>query len=178
MTGTSQHDEDDQSLVNTYLRERDEQSFRELYRRHTSALYASALRLCGSDADAQDVIQETWIRACRAVSSFKWKSSFRTWLIGVLVNCVREQSRNKNSKKTEPLSDDFAELSTNESGERLNLEQAIAQLPTGYRHVLTLHDVEGYTHEEIGEFLSITAGTSKSQLHRARKAIRAALAKE
>jgi RNA polymerase sigma-70 factor, ECF subfamily len=162
----------DQVLVDTYLHRRDEDSFRQLYRRHTPALYALALRLCVSENDANDAIQDTWIRACSALSAFQWKSSLRTWLTGVLINCVREQTRARKRHHEEPLADDWPVEIAELPGHCLSLEYAIARLPDGYRHVLTLHDVEGYTHEEISVLLDISVGTSKSQLHHARRAIR------
>jgi RNA polymerase sigma-70 factor (ECF subfamily) len=161
--------QDERRLVENYLRRRDEQSFRELYRRHTPRLYALALRLCDSSADANDAVQDMWIRACTGLARFAWKSSLKTWLTGILINCVREQSR---KHREEQLPDDWTESIVTPNGAQLNLEQAIARLPGGYRDVLLLHDLEGYTHEEIGAVLDINAGTSKSQLHYARKAIR------
>ena len=169
---------DDQGLVKEYLQFRDEQSFRELYRRHTPALYALALRLCRSEANAQDAIQEAWIRACSTLSRFMWKSSLRTWLSGVVINCAREQSRQQNNRREEELADDFPATIDERLGDRITLEEAILRLPDGYRHVLTLHDVEGYTHEEISGLLDISAGTSKSQLHNARRAITALIHRE
>jgi RNA polymerase sigma-70 factor, ECF subfamily len=165
--------ETDQILVERYLRGRDEKSFRELYRRHTSALYGLALRLCESEADAQDAIQETWIRSCAALSEFQWKSSLRTWLSGILINCSRELTRRRDRRREEQLPDDDAVIIATTPSEKITLDQAIARLPNGYREVLILHDVEGYTHEEIGSLLDISVGTSKSQLHHARRAIRA-----
>jgi len=168
----------DQGLVERYLRGRDEPSFRELYRRHTPALYALALRLCGSEPDAHDAIQETWIRACGALPGFQWRSSFKTWLTGILINCVRELARVRQRRHEEQLPEDLAAGILGAPGEKMNLEQAIARLPDGYRRVLALHDVEGYTHQEISELLEISTGTSKSQLHHARQAIRATLQRE
>jgi RNA polymerase sigma-70 factor (ECF subfamily) len=160
-------------LVERYLRVRDEKSFRELYRRHTAALYGLALRLCETEPDAQDAIQETWIRTCDGLSGFEWKSSLRTWLSGILINCVRETSRKRHRRREEQLPEDAPAIVAVSAGEKMSLDQAIARLPNGYREVLILHDVEGYTHEEIGSLLDISVGTSKSQLHHARRAIRA-----
>jgi RNA polymerase sigma-70 factor (ECF subfamily) len=129
------------------------------------------MRLCDSSADANDAIQDMWIRACTGLSKFEWKSSLKTWLTGILINCVREQNK-KNRHREEQLPDDWPASIAAANGSHLNLEQAIARLPSGYRDVLLLHDLEGYTHEEIGAVLDINAGTSKSQLHYARKAIR------
>jgi len=163
--------QDERRLVEDYLRRRDERSFKDLYRRHTPRLYALAMRLCNSSADANDAVQDMWIRACTGLERFAWKSSLKTWLTGILINCVREQNR-KIRAREEQLPDDWTESIATPNGAQLNLEQAIARLPAGYRDVLLLHDLEGYTHDEIGAVLDINAGTSKSQLHYARKAIR------
>jgi RNA polymerase sigma-70 factor (ECF subfamily) len=161
----------DEVLVRKYLRRRDERSFRELYRRHAPSIYALALRLSASEADAHDATQETWLRGCSALPAFEWRSTLRTWLSGILINCVREQSRKREREQQAHLAEDWIETVADSSG-ALNLEQTIAQLPDGYRHVLTLHDVEGHTHEEISRLLNISVGTSKSQLHHARRAVR------
>ncbi|HSE99076.1 MAG TPA: sigma-70 family RNA polymerase sigma factor [Blastocatellia bacterium] len=164
----------DRALVTIFLRTRDEAAFRELYRRHTPALYPMALRLAGgSEADAQDAVQDTWIRACKRLPGFEWRSSLRTWLTGILINCVRELNHKRYSRTEEELLDEWPQAIDARAGERIDLEQAVDRLPPGYRHVLLLHDVEGYTHEEISGLLEISVGTSKSQLHHARKALRA-----
>lgn len=166
----------DQRLVRKFLRTGDERSFRDLYRSHTPSLYPLALRLAGgSEGDAQDAIQDTWIRACHGLQRFEWKSSLRTWLTGILINCVRESNRARRRRNEEDLSVHYSTDTVGRDSIRSDLEEVIARLPTGYRHVLTLHDVEGYTHEEIATLLEITAGTSKSQLYHARKALRSVL---
>jgi RNA polymerase sigma-70 factor (ECF subfamily) len=169
----------DQRLVRKFLRTGDERSFRQLYRCHTPGLYPLALRLVGgSEADAQDAIQETWIRACKTLERFEWKSSLRTWLTGILINCVRESNRDRQRRKEEELVDDYPTAGAGQRLTAIDLEQGIARLPTGYRQVLTLHDIEGYTHDEIGVLLDITSGTSKSQLYHARKTLRSMLQEE
>ncbi len=169
----------DQQLVRKFLRTGDERSFRDLYRCHTPSLYPLALRLVGgSESDAQDAIQDTWIRACKSLERFEWKSSLRTWLTGILINCVREADRSHRRRNEEELSVDYPAETASHPSTRIDLEEVIARLPTGYRHVLTLHDVEGYTHEEIATLLEITAGTSKSQLYHARQALRSVLRQE
>lgn len=166
----------DQELVQRYIRRRDERSFRELYRRHSPAMYVLALRLTNREADAEDALQDAWIRACRSLAEFQWRSSLRTWLTGILINCVRELKRKHERRAEEQITDHFPLAGTVESQE-LNLENVIGSLPNGYRQILVLHDVEGYTHEEIGRLLDINVGTSKSQLHHARKVIKALLSR-
>jgi RNA polymerase sigma-70 factor (ECF subfamily) len=150
-----------------------EDAFRTLYRAHTPALYALALRLTGGDQpEAEDLVQETWVRATRNMSTFRGDSALRTWLCGVLVNVRRERLRSAwrmvdapNLEAPCPPTDDSA----------IDLERAIAALPAGARDILVLHDVYGYTHREIAEMLGIVEGTSKSQLARARALLRTAL---
>jgi RNA polymerase sigma-70 factor (ECF subfamily) len=169
------NDRADQELVERFMRTKDETTFRELYRRHTPYLYPLALRLVGgAESEAQDAVQDTWLRACKTLSGFAWRSSLRTWLAGILINRVREMSRERVRRGEEELPENFAPPCVARAGEHVDIEQAVARLPAGYRLVHVLHYVEGYTHEEIGARLEISAGTSKSQLHHARKALRAA----
>jgi len=152
---------------------RGEDAFRALYRAHTPALYALALRLTGGDQhEAEDLVQETWVRATRKMSAFRGESALRTWLCGVLINVRRERVRSAwrmvDAPDTEPASppkDDAA----------FDLERAIAALPAGARDIFVLHDVYGYEHREIAEMLGVVTGTSKSQLARARTLLRKAL---
>ena len=162
----------DQTLAQALLLRGDEQAFRALYSRHTPRLYQLVLRmLAGAEHDAEDVVQETWIRATEALAGFRWEAAFGTWLTGIGINVARGLLRKQG--RWQPL-DGAAEpwRPPPRDGERIDLERAIALLPAGYRAVLVLHDVEGYTHEEIGERLGIAPGTSKSQLSHARKALR------
>jgi RNA polymerase sigma-70 factor, ECF subfamily len=169
----------DQKLVEGFLKTRDEQAFREIYRRNTPALYLLALRLSGgAEADAEDAVQEMWIRACRKLPEFGWKSALRTWLSGILINCVREFARKQLRRNEEELPETLSLAVSENSNYHFDLEETIKNLPTGYRHVLVLHDVEGYTHEEIARVLEISLGTSKSQLFHARKRVRSILQPE
>jgi RNA polymerase sigma-70 factor (ECF subfamily) len=169
----------DQQLVHKFLNTGDERAFRQLYRSHTPNLYPLALRLAGgSETDAQDALQETWIRACKKLQRFEWKSSLRTWLTGILINCVREANREFQQRREEELPEEYSGDTVEPSWTGVDLDQLIARLPSGYRHVLTLHDIEGYTHEEIGAFLDISSGTSKSQLFHARQVLRSLLREE
>ncbi|HEY2956355.1 MAG TPA: RNA polymerase sigma factor [Candidatus Eisenbacteria bacterium] len=168
---------DDRSLADAVSGSGDERAFRELYRRHTPALYQLVLRMLGGmTADAEDVVQETWIRAVRQLTKFRWESSLRTWVSAIGLNLARETLRRRARTRTEEL-DKRLELRVApvRDGERIDLERAIARLPNGYRTVLVLHDVEGYTHEEISRQLQIAVGTSKSQLFDARRAVRSLL---
>lgn len=155
----------------------DEEAFRQLFRRHTPRLYAIALRLCaGRPDEAEDAVQVAWLRAARRLDRFEWRSSLATWLTGIAINCVRE-ARRRSVPEVVPA-DVLERLPAPlvPVGDRVDLDRAIAALPEGYRDVLVLHDVEGLTHEEIAAALGIAAGTSKSQLFHARRAVRRWLA--
>lgn len=173
---------EDRELADAVARTGDETAFRTLYRRHTPGLYRFALRLGGGDRSwAEEVVQRTWIRAVEGLSAFAWRSSLSSWLGGIAVNCARELWREVRTRGETALDDGHDELSAAvprilAAEERVDLERAIERLPAGYREVFVLHDVEGYTHEEIGGLLGIETGTSKSQLSRARQRLRADLA--
>jgi RNA polymerase sigma-70 factor (ECF subfamily) len=165
---------DDLALVERFLRGRGEDAFRALYRAHTPALYALAVRLAGGDrADAEDLVQESWVRALTALRTFRAQSALRSWLCGVLVNVhrgrIRADWRIVDAPDVEPLAD------TTGRDDAIDLERAIAALPEGARDVYVLHDVHGYTHREIAELMGIVEGTSKSQLNRARSLLRSSL---
>lgn len=170
----------DGALVRAVVDRRDEKSFRTLYRRHTPRLFLFALRLSGgNEADAEDVVQETWVRACDRLAGFRWESAFSTWLCGIGLNVAREFIRRR-SRSPIDASDDPPDVPARRVNldERVDLEAAVASLPDGARVVLVLHDIEGMKHGEIAERLDISEGTSKSQLHDARRALRAALGTE
>lgn len=150
-----------------------EDAFRALYRAHTPALYALALRLTGSDqSEAEDLVQETWVRATRRMSAFRGESALRTWLCGVLVNVRRERVRSA-WRMVGPLDVEPATPARDDTA--FDLERAIAALPDGARDIFVLHNVYGYAHREIAELLGVVEGTSKSQLARARMLLRASL---
>jgi RNA polymerase sigma-70 factor (ECF subfamily) len=160
----------DHDPVAEFARRRDEESFRELFRAFTPPLLLFAIRLAeGSRTDGEDLVQETWIRAVERFDSYAGRSSFRTWLIGILINCDRERRRRQRG----PVAIGNQEPDTPHSS--FDLERAIAELPEGARQVLILHAIEGYTHEEVGELLGISPGTSKSQLFNARRILRSLL---
>lgn len=163
----------DRELADLVVQRGDEDAFRLLYRRHTPAVYQFVLRLVGGNVqEAEDVIQETWMRAARGLEGFRWKSALRSWLTGIALNRVRELARKKKRSLVEVDAKwEFPAAST-DPGEKIDLDRALELLPPGFRTVLVLHDVEGFTHQEIGARLDITDGTSKSQLHGARKAMR------
>lgn len=165
----------DRELVKSYLLGRSEEAFRLLYRAHTPYLFCLALRLSGGRPDeAEDVLQETWIRAAQRMDAFRWQSSLRTWLAGFVINCCRELRRRRPSAFRDlsaPTPDRQSPCPTGV----LDLDRLVAALPDGQREVLVLFDVEGYTHEEIAQRLDIARGTSKSRLFEARRTLRRAM---
>jgi RNA polymerase sigma-70 factor (ECF subfamily) len=169
----------DQDLVARVLNDGDERAFRTLYRRHTPYLYQFALRTLGGDEqEAEDVVQETWIRGVERLSTFRWDAALRSWLVAIALNVCRGLFRRKDAGWLE-LTDEMMEGRTATSPElKIDLERALAQLPAGYRAVVLLHDVEGYRHEDIARELGTTVGTSKSQLFHGRRALRRLLGTE
>ncbi|NOT06968.1 MAG: RNA polymerase sigma factor [Gemmatimonadales bacterium] len=163
----------DRELADAVEQRHDEAAFLGLYRRHTPRLYQMLLRVVEVRADAEDAVQETWLRAIAALGSFRWESAFQSWLIGIGLNVAHAMVRARRDDAPLP-----AELPAGASGApetRLDLERALGRLPAGQRTVLMLHDVEGWTHEEIGRQLGMAPGTSKSQLFDARRGLRALL---
>ena len=153
-----------------------ESAFRELFRRHTPHLLQFVSRILGaSRADAEDVVQDTWLRAYPALVTFRNESSFSTWLCSVGTRAALDHLRKGKRHAADSLFDDDAPAAPPSNDERMDIEQAIAQLAPGYRMVLLLHDVEGFTHEEIALQLGIAPGTSKAQLFKARRAMRTLL---
>ena len=150
-------------------------AIRMLYQRHARRVFAVVRRMSGDDALAEDWAQEAWVRVIRALPNFRGESQFSTWLHRIAVNSALHGRRSRERKAgRETVMDDA--LTVGRGGGdallRLKLERAMARLPEGMRRVLVLHDVEGYTHEEIGARLGVVPGTSKSQLSHARRALR------
>jgi RNA polymerase sigma-70 factor (ECF subfamily) len=176
MNEPEQIDLEDRCLAAEYVSRQSEAAFRALYRRHTTALYRVVLRLMGGNvADAEDVVQETWLRAARGLRAFAWRSSLRTWLTGIAINCARNRYRQR-AAEVARAGGEVTEMPSAEPLSRvideMEMQRAVERLPESYREVLLLHDVEGHTHTEIAEILGIAVGTSKSQLSRARSTLR------
>lgn len=168
---------DDLRLIRAVVERRDERAFRVLYRRHSERLYRVLLRvMSGSGPDAEDALQETWIRAVTALPRFRWESAFGTWLVGIGVNVARERLRKPH--RTVEIGEADGIPAGPDPSLRVDLESAMEQLPEEGRTVLVLHDVEGYTHEEISAALGIAPGTSKSRLWRARRLLKSFMVPE
>jgi RNA polymerase sigma-70 factor, ECF subfamily len=157
------------------------QSFEEVFRLHRRRVYSLCLRMTGNSAEAEDLTQDVFVQVFRKLDSFRGESTFTTWLHRLTVNQVLMHLR-KNYVKKEQLTEDgempseimFDRNRINSSPvlDRLALDEAILQLPRGYRIVFVLHDLEGLEHREIASLLGCSIGTSKSQLHKARMRMR------
>lgn len=150
----------------------DSGAFEKLYRMHIDKVYGLCLRMTGSVAEAEDCAQEAFIQAWNKIDKFRGDSAFATWLHRIAVNSVlgrmrkskREQDRIQVAADVAP-----APASIGDSGNLRDLSDAVDRLPEGARHVFVLSAIYGYSHEEAGEMLGIAVGTSKAQLHRARR---------
>jgi RNA polymerase sigma factor (sigma-70 family) len=153
----------------------DQAAFERLYRRHVGRIHTLARRMAGPDA-ADDITQDIFVRAWDKLPTFRGESAFGTWLHRLGVNVVLTRRRSEKSERTWIMDDDAGLDSgtptTMNPAARMDLDAAIARLPEGARKVFVLHDVEGWTHEEIAEQMGLVPGTSKSQLSRARAALR------
>lgn len=168
----------DFDLVGRFLDNRSEEAFRALYGAHSPYLYCLALRLTGGRAaEAEEVVQEAWIRTIRRLESFRWKSALRTWIAGILINCWRERQRRRDDRGQE-LEPSMRAVDGKATLDRLDLERCVSSLPEGQREVLILFHIEGYSHDEIANLLDIAPGTSKSRLFEARRALRRQLVSE
>ena len=167
----------DRALVERLIARRDPTAFRDLYQRYTPSLYAMAVRLSQRSDVAEDVVHDTWIRAVDGLPRFAWRSGLLTWLTGILINCMRERySRTPNEAELDDAAvERDCTVDLPDIVDAIELERALASLANGYREVIVLHDLQGFTHNEIADLLGIEPGTSKSQLARARRALRRAL---
>lgn len=153
----------------------DSRAFEQLYRLHADRVYGLCWRLCDGDrARAEQSTQDAFVRAWEKLDTFRGEAQFGTWMHRITVNVVLGERRLLQRWTT---FDDAEAAGTPEplrvhdadAGLSRDLEEALSRLPKGARTVLWLHDVEGYLHEEIAELTGIAVGTSKAQLHRARK---------
>jgi len=147
-------------------------SFEGLYRLHSGRVYALCLRLTADAGLAEELTQETFVRAWRGLKSFRGESAFGSWLFRVATNAVGNRYRAELRRAAREKSAPAPCVERSDPALRMDLETAIAALPPGARAVFVLHDVEGYGHAEIAAQLGIAAGTSKAQLHHARRLLR------
>jgi RNA polymerase sigma-70 factor (ECF subfamily) len=176
--------ESERSLVQR-ARSGDEAAFAALFQTHKKRVYSVCLLMTKDIAEAEDLTQEAFLQVFRTVGSFRGESAFSTWLYRVAVNTVLMKLRRRKSPPIvsldEPVSSETpslrrdvgtADLSLNGAVDRITLRRAMRELPEGCRKIFTLHEVEGYQHQEIAEMLDCSIGNSKSQLHKAKMKMR------
>lgn len=162
-------------------------AFEEIYQRHHRRVYSICLRMLQNAFEAEDLTQDVFIQLYRKVGSFRGDSAFTTWLHRLTVNQVLMHFRKRNVKfeKTTEEGETPEQIVAGTANpfkmqivDKMALENAIEQLPAGYKNVFVLHDVEGFEHEEVARILGCSVGTSKSQLHKARLKLRKLLKKK
>jgi len=157
-------------------------AFEQLYRENERKVFALCLRLSSDAALAEELTQDVFVRAWQKLGSFRGESAFSSWLYPLTVNVALSERRSRRRRTsrfyaTDDLTPFDRPPETRAPGPEagFDLEKALGALPPGARAVFVLHDVEGYKHEEIAGLLDMAVGTSKAQLHRARKLLREAL---
>jgi RNA polymerase sigma-70 factor, ECF subfamily len=162
-------------------------AFEEIYKRHHRRVYSVCLRMLQNTSEAEDLTQDVFIQLYRKIGSFRGDSAFTTWLHRMTVNQVLMHFRKrtvKYEKTTEEGETPVQIVSGTANPEKMRivdkiaLDNAIEQLPAGYKSVFVLHDVEGFEHEEVARILGCSVGTSKSQLHKARLKLQRLLKKK
>ena len=162
----------------------DVDAFELVYRQYAGRIYALCLRLTADPQAARELTQDTFVRAWEALPRFRADANITTWLHRIAVNAMLERRRGEQRRSARvTLVDDEEDGETIVGGEvaapdvatAIDLERAIGALPPGVRRAFVLHDVEGYTHEEIATMTGLAAGTLRAQLHRARQLLKRAL---
>jgi RNA polymerase sigma-70 factor (ECF subfamily) len=182
------HSFDPPSLIETIrmAQRGDAVAFEFIYRLHCRRVYALCLRIARDPNEAEDLTQEAFLQLFRKIDTFRGESAFSSWLYRLTANIALMRFRKKKLISTSldefTTSDEENSGPRNEVGEadlrltglfdRVNLQKAIDQLPEGCKALFILHDVKGYQHNEIAKMLGCSIGTSKSQVHRARKRLR------
>jgi RNA polymerase sigma-70 factor, ECF subfamily len=156
----------------------DRAAFDRLYEWNVGRVYGLCLRMAG-EAEAERLVQDVFVQAWRGLATFRGQSAFSTWLHRLAINVVLQWRRQEGRRMgrfelvADPATTPRAPVAApDDVARRMDLERAIASLPVGARTVLVLHDIEGYTHEEIADLCGLAVGTTKAQLHRARRLLR------
>jgi RNA polymerase sigma-70 factor, ECF subfamily len=149
-------------------------AFKKIYQSHHTRLYLYAKRMTGSAQEAEEVVQDAFVKVWQHLASFRAESQFYTWLRKIASRIIIDRLRVKNVKLWQQVAEyhDVHSSRDESNGQQRDLEKLIALLPEGARSVFIMHDVEGYTHSEISEIAGLAVGTSKAQLFRARKILR------
>ncbi len=165
----------------------DPQAFEEIYRQHEKMVFNLALRMSGDREDAAELTQEVFLRVYRYLDRFRGRSSLKTWVFRIAVNCCRSRFRRRrlrflepgpDSEQTlervvDPRSDPEREALNRSLGERLSA--ALAQVPLPFREAVVLRDVQGFSYDEIADILRIRSGTVRSRIARGRERLRRAM---
>jgi RNA polymerase sigma-70 factor (ECF subfamily) len=150
----------------------DQKAHKQLYDKHVRTMFGICLRYCGSYDEAKDVLQEGFIKVFTKLSQFSHNGSFEGWMKRIFVNTALEHYRNQkklmNESDIEAADENPHNDYTLEKITQKEILQVMNQMAPGYRTVLNLYIIEGYSHAEIAEMLGISENTSKSQLSRAR----------
>ena len=157
----------------------DSEGFSGLVRIHQRRAYLVARAVVLTHEDAEDAVQEGFLRAYQALDRFDAAQSFGAWVNRIVANAALDLSRRRKVRAADELSDAYASAfrdPAEDSELRERLQSALATLPERARAVLVLHDIEGFTHAEIGELLGIPGGTARSDLHHARRKLKTLLA--
>ena len=164
----------------------DPAAFERIYELCSQRVYALCLRMLGNSTDAEDLTQEAFLQLFRKIGTFRSESAFSTWLHRLVFNVVLMRLRRRKfietsldealdpGEESARLPMDFGRSDPRLTGclDRMNLDRAVEQLPSGYQSIFVLHDVMGYEHHEIAAILRCSTGNSKSQLHKARLRLR------
>jgi RNA polymerase sigma-70 factor (ECF subfamily) len=166
----------------------DEDAFSELYSEHKRRVYSICIRMLRDPSQAEDLSQEAFLQVHRKIGTFRAESAFTTWLHRLTVNVVLMHLRKRTVLicSLDQLMTDipeerrgrgFGSRDLTQAGvvDRIAIDRAVAALPPGYRNIFLLHDVDGFQHHEIASMEDCSLGTSKSQLHKARRALRSTL---
>lgn len=172
----AQAEQDDRLLVRL-AQKGDRRAFESLYRISVTRIYALCLRLTGDAAVAEECVQEAYISAWQNLDKFRGDSAFGSWMYRIATNQVMSHFRKQGrlEQHVRPVEEgewERIDAPPEHTGLGMDLEGAIATLPDGARTVFVLHDVEGHRHEEIAAMTGMAVGTSKAQLHRARRLLR------
>jgi RNA polymerase sigma-70 factor (ECF subfamily) len=175
-TTVAEEAEPDEAELVRSARDGDTRAFERLYRKLAPSVYGLCLRLAHNSAEAQDCTQDAFIRAWRQLAEFRGESKFTTWLHRIAVNEVLGRKRRYAMEQRHLMAVDPGKRYTlNDPATLQDLEGAIAKLPERAREMFVLHTIYGYGHEEVANMLGVTVGTCKTQTHRARKLLVAAL---
>ena len=156
----------------------DREGFSGLVKLHQRRAYLVARSVVMTHEDAEDAVQEGFLRAYQALDRFDAAQSFGAWVSRIVANAALDLSRRRKVRAADELSDTYASVfrdPAEDSELRERLRTALATLPERARSVLVLHDIEGFTHAEIGELLGIPGGTARSDLHHARRKLKGLL---